>query len=179
MDYTERPLRRIVTSQGPVVEVTEDIVSLPNGATSVREVVHHPGGVCVAAVDDEGNVAVVRQYRYPFSQVLLELPAGKLEKGEDPFDAVKRELSEETGLEAGSWTELGYIYVSPGISTETLYLYLAGGLRQGRAHPDPNEFLDVEMMPLSELYRMAMAGQVHDAKTVIGALKAKAFLDRN
>ncbi len=179
MDHTERPLRRVVSSRGPVVEVTEDIVSLPNGATSVREVVHHPGGVCVAAVDDRGNVAVVRQYRYPFGRVLLELPAGKLEKGEDPFDAVKRELSEETGLEADKWSELGYIYVSPGISTETLYLYLATGLHQGQAHPDPNEFLDVEMMPLAELHRMALAGDIHDAKTVIGALKAKAVLDRN
>lgn len=178
MDYTERPLRRVSSHQGPVVEVTEDIVSLPNGAASVREVVHHPGGVCVAAVDDGGNVAVVRQYRYPFGKVLLELPAGKLEKGEDPFDAVKRELSEETGLEADRWTELGHIYASPGISTEKLYLYLASDLRQGQAHPDPNEFLDVEMMPLAELYRMAVDGQIHDAKTVVGAMKAMVFLDR-
>ena len=179
MDYTERPLRRVCASRGPVVEVTEDIVSLPNGATSVREVVHHPGGVCVAAVDGDGNVAVVRQYRYPFGQVLLELPAGKLEKDEDPFDAVKRELSEETGLEAGTWRDLGFIYVSPGISTEKLYLYLATDLRQGKAHPDPNEFLDVEKMPLSELAQMAMDGRVHDAKTVVGALKALAILGGN
>ncbi len=179
MDYTERPLRRVCASRGPVVEVTEDIVSLPNGATSVREVVHHPGGVCVAAVDGDGNVAVVRQYRYPFGQVLLELPAGKLEKDEDPFDAVNRELSEETGLEAGTWRDLGFIYVSPGISTEKLYLYLATDLRQGKAHPDPNEFLDVEKMPLSELAKMAMDGRVHDAKTVVGALKALAILGGN
>ena len=179
MDYTERPLRRVCASRGPVVEVTEDIVSLPNGATSVREVVHHPGGVCVAAVDGDGNVAVVRQYRYPFGQVLLELPAGKLEKDEDPFDAVKRELSEETGLEADTWRDLGFIYVSPGISTEKLYLYLATDLRQGKAHPDPNEFLDVEKMPLAELAQMAMDGRVHDAKTVVGALKALAILGGN
>ena len=179
MDYTEQLLRRVSASQGPVVEVTEDIVRLPNGVTGVREVVHHPGGVCVAAVDSEGMVAVVRQYRYPFGKHLLELPAGKLEKGEDPFDAVKRELSEETGLEADRWTDLGYIYVSPGISTETLHLYLATGLRQGAAHPDPNEFLDVERMPLSQLAQMALEGQIHDAKTVVGAMKAKAFLDRN
>ncbi len=179
MDYTERPLRRVCANRGPVVEVTEDIVALPNGATSVREVVHHPGGVCVAAVDGDGNVAVVRQYRYPFGQVLLELPAGKLEKDEDPFDAVKRELSEETGLEAGTWRDLGFIYVSPGISTEKLYLYLATDLRQGRAHPDPNEFLDVEKMPLAELARMAMDGRIHDAKTVVAALKALAILGGN
>lgn len=182
MDYTEQPLRRVSSHRGPVVEVTEDIVRLPNGATSVRQVVHHPGGVCVAAVDSQGNVAVVRQYRYPFGAHLLELPAGKLEKDEDPFDAVKRELSEETGLEAGTWTELGFIYVSPGISTEKLYLYLATDLRQGQAHPDPNEFLDVEKIPLSELYQMALDGRVSDAKTVVGAMKAMVFLgmpDRN
>ena len=179
MDYTERPTRRVSSYQGVVVELTEDIVALPNGASTVREVVHHPGGVCVAAVDEAGNVALVRQYRYPFSRHLLELPAGKLEKGEDPFDAVKRGLSEETGLEAEHWTDLGAIYVSPGISTETLYLYLATGLRQGKAHPDPNEFLDVEKMPLSQLAEMAMNGAVRDAKTVIGALKAAAILGKN
>ena len=179
MDYTERLKRRVNSYHGVVVEVTMDMVELPNGVTGLREVVHHPGGVCVAAVDEAGRVAVVRQYRYPFSRHLLELPAGKLEKDEDPFDAVRRELSEETGLEADDWTDLGFIYVSPGISTEKLYLYLATGLHQGTAHPDPNEFLDVEKMPLDELARMAAAGELHDAKTVVGALKAKAFLDRN
>ena len=179
MDHTEKRLRRVSTYQGVVVDLTEDIVSLPNGATSVREVVHHPGGVCVAAVDGDGNVFVVRQWRYPFGRELLELPAGKLEKGEDPLPAAQRELSEETGLEADKWEDLGCIYVSPGISTEKLYLYLATGLRQGLAHPDPNEFLDVEKMPLSKLADMAMEGTVHDAKTVVGALKALSFLSRN
>ena len=160
MDHTETKKRRVSTYQGVVVDLTEDIVSLPNGATSVREVVHHPGGVCVAAVDDERNVFVVRQWRYPFGRELLELPAGKLETGEDPLPAAQRELSEETGLEADKWEDLGCIYVSP-------------------AHPDPNEFLDVEKMPLSKLAAMAMDGTVHDAKTVVGALKALSFLGRN
>ena len=179
MDYTERPLRRVSTYQGVVVDLTEDIVELVSGATTVREVVHHPGGVCVAAVDSAGNVALVRQYRYPFSEHLLELPAGKLEKGEDPADAVRRELSEETGLEADRWTDLGFLYVSPGISTERIYLYLATGLRQGAAHPDPNEFLDVQWLPLAELKKMALDGTLRDAKTVAGILRSAAFLDRN
>ena len=179
MDNTEKQLRRISTYHGVVVDLTEDMVALPNEAVSIREVVHHPGGVCVAAVDADRNVFVVRQYRYPFGRELLELPAGKLEKGEDPLPAAKRELSEETGLEADNWQDMGCIYVSPGISTEKLYLYLATGLHQGQAHPDPNEFLDVEKMPLRELADMAMEGAVHDAKTVVGALKALSLLDRN
>ena len=179
MEHTEKPLRRVSTYHGVVVDLTEDIVELPNGAVSVREVVHHPGGVCVAAVDEEKNVFVVRQWRYPFGRELLELPAGKLEKGEEPFDAVKRELSEETGLEADDWRDMGFLYVSPGISTEKIYLYLATGLHQGRAHPDPNEFLDVERIPLKELLAMAADGRLSDAKTVTGLMKAAALLGRN
>ncbi len=176
MDYTEKKLRRVCAHRGPVVELTEDMVELPNGAVSVREVVHHPGGVCVAAVDDDGTVTLVRQFRYPFGQELLELPAGKLEPGEEPFDAVRRELSEETGLEADSWRDLGFLYVSPGISTEKIYIYLATGLRQGRAHPDPNEFLSLEKLPLRRLVDMVLSGQIRDAKTVAGTLKAAAIL---
>ena len=176
MDYTEKAVRRVNSYHGVVVDVTADIVSLPNGSTSVREVVHHPGGVCVAAVDSDNNIYVVRQFRFPFGRHLLELPAGKLEKGEDPFEAAKRELSEETGLEADSWSKLGSIYVSPGISTEELRLYLARDLHQGQAHPDPNEFLDVEKMPLASLLDRIAAGDIHDAKTVVGALKAAAVL---
>ena len=175
MDYTEQPVRRVSTYQGVVVELTEDIVKLSNGATTVREVVHHPGGVCVAAVDADGNVAMVRQFRYPFGAHLLELPAGKLEKGEEPFPAAQRELSEETGLEADQWRELGAICVSPGISTEKLYLYMATGLHQGAAHPDPNEFLDVERIPLSQLVQMVDRGDIQDAKTVVGVLKTAAI----
>ena len=179
MDNTEKQLRRVSTYHGVVVDLTEDIVALPNEAVSIREVVHHPGGVCVAAVDDERNVFVVRQYRYPFGRTLLELPAGKLEKGEDPLPAARRELSEETGLEAAVWRDMGHIYVSPGISTEKLYLYLATDLRQGAAHPDPNEFLDVAWMDLAELVAMAERDEIHDAKTVIGALRAARLLAGN
>lgn len=179
MEYVEKPIRRISSYQGVVVELTEDMVELTNGAHTVREVVHHPGGVCVAAVDQAGRVAVVRQYRYPFGRTLLELPAGKLEKGEDPLPAARRELSEETGLEAAVWRDMGHIYVSPGISTEKLYLYLATDLRQGAAHPDPNEFLDVEWMDLAELTAMARRDEIHDAKTVIGALRAAGLLAGN
>ncbi len=179
MKNTETQLRRISTYKGVVVQLTEDLVLLPNQATTVREVVHHPGGVCIAAVDEVKNIYLVRQYRYPFQRELLELPAGKLEEQEEPLPAAQRELSEETGLEAAVWTDLGCIYVSPGISTERLYLYLATDLRHGSAHPDPNEFLDVLKMPLPKLAKMAMQGEVQDAKTVVGALKAISLLQNN
>ena len=179
MDYTEKTLRRVNTYKGIIVDVQTDMIELPNGNITMREVVRHPGGVCVAAVDEAGVVTLVRQYRYPFAAHLLELPAGKLEPGEDPLEAARRELSEETGLEADTWTELGALYTSPGFSTETLYLYLATGLHRGQAHPDPNEFLDVVTMPLGELLRRIDAGEVRDAKTVAGALRAERALRGN
>ena len=173
MDHSEKPVRHVNTYKGVIVDVDTDMVELPNGQITLREVVRHPGGVCVAAVDDAGTVALVRQYRYPFGKHLCELPAGKLEPGEDPLGAAKRELSEETGLEAGRWEQLGALYTSPGISTERLFLYLATDLRQGAAHPDPNEFLDVLRMPLDELLERIDAGEISDAKTVAAALQAR------
>ncbi len=171
MDYTEKALRRVNTFHGIIVDVETDMVRLSNDQITMREVVRHPGGVCVAALDADGRVAMVRQFRYPFQTHLWELPAGKLEPGEEPFPAAQRELSEETGLEAGRWTELGAMYTSPGFSTERLYLYLAEDLRQGEAHPDPNEFLDVARVPLAELLERVDSGELQDAKTVVGLLR--------
>ena len=179
MDYTEKALRRVNTYEGIIVDVSVDMVKLPNNEISLREVVHHPGGVCVAAVDENEMVTMVRQFRYPLAEHLLELPAGKLEKGEEPLPAAKRELSEETGLEAENWVDLGFIYTSAGFSTERLYIYLATGLTQGQAHPDPNEFLDVVKMPLSELLKMADDCLIHDAKTAAGILKAERYLHKD
>lgn len=172
MNYTEEKLRRVNTYQGTIVDVETDMVRLTNGAITLREVVRHPGGACVIALDKDGTVRLVRQYRYAFQKHLLELPAGKLERGEDPLLAAKRELSEETGLEADRWTHLGTMYATPGYCTEHLYIYLAEELRQGEAHPDPNEFLDVVRIPLDELLERIDRGEIHDAKTVIGALRA-------
>lgn len=171
MDYTEKPLRHVNRYEGVIVQVDMEMVQVPNGNVTMREVVRHPGGVCVVALGDDGMVAMVRQYRFPIGEHLLELPAGKLEPGEDPLPAAQRELSEETGIEAENWHDLGFIYTSPGFSTERLYMYLATGLRHGKQHLDPNEFLDVEYRSLDELCAMALRGEIADGKTVCALLK--------
>ena len=176
MDYTEQKLRRINRYEGLVVNVTMDSVRLSDGARAFREVVEHPGGVCVLPVDDRGVAYCVRQFRYPSRQHLLEAPAGKLEPGEDPAEAAVRELSEETGFTAGRLIPLGSYYTSPGYSTEVLHLYLAADLTQGRAHLDAGEFLDVEPHPLAELLEMVMAGQLPDAKTAVAVMQASMLL---
>ncbi len=176
MDYTEKKLRRVNRYEGIVVDLTVDRVLLPDGKESFREVVDHPGGVCVLPVDDEGYAYCVRQYRYAVGAHLIEAPAGKLERGEDPDKAVVRELSEETGFTAGRLIPLGQYYSSPGISTEKLHLYLALRLRRGEAHPDEGEFLDLVRIPYDELYDRALNGEIPDAKTAVIVLQARRFL---
>ncbi len=176
MDYTEKVIRHVNRYEGVIVQVDMEMVQVPNGNITMREVVRHPGGVCVVALEKDGMVAMVRQYRFPIGEHLLELPAGKLEPGEEPLPAAKRELSEETGLEADEWRDLGFIYTSPGFSTERLYLYLATGLRHGAQHLDRNEFLDVEYYPLDTLRDMVLRGELADGKTVDGILKAAALI---
>ena len=178
MDFTENKLREVSRYSGRVVEVVTDYVSLPDGGTSFREVIRHPGGVGVLPVDSEGNAWLVRQYRYCFAKELLEIPAGKLEPGEEHRPAAIRELGEETGLTAGELIYLGASYSSPGIFTEVLHLYLALDLHQGAAHPDEGEFVDTVKMPFEELLRRVYAAEIHDAKTVIAVLKAAELLGR-
>lgn len=172
MDYTEKKLRRVNRYEGIIVNVELDQIELPGGGKSFREVVQHPGGVGILPVDSDGNVWCVRQYRYVHSEHLLEMPAGKLEWGEEPADCAVRELSEETGFTAGRMISLGKILTSPGFSSETLYLYLALDLQAGESHPDENEFLDVIKMPFAELLSQVMDGSVADGKTVTAVLKA-------
>ena len=171
MDLTEKPLKQTYIFKGKIVKLRVDDARLPNGETAVREVIEHPGGVCVAPLTDEGELIFVEQWRYPYSEVVLELPAGKLEYGEDPFEAGKRELSEETGAEAKEYVSLGKLYPSPGYCGEIIHLYFAKGLTFHTQHPDEDEFLQVRRIPLEEAYQMVMRGEIPDAKTQVLILK--------
>ena len=178
MDMTERTLESREVYRGRILRVREDKVSLPNGKTGTREVVEHPGGVGILAIDGEGRVLLVQQYRYALGQVLTEIPAGKREPGEPPFVTAQRELQEEVGAVAGRWTELGTLIASPGCYGETLYLFLARGLHFGETHPDEDEFLDVLRLPFDRAVAQCLDGTLTDAKTVAAILKAKILLER-
>ena len=172
-DLTEKTLRQEEKFRGRIVSVHVDEVLLPNGHTASREVVEHCGGVAVLALDDENRVLLVTQYRYVFGRNMLEIPAGKLDPGEDPAAGALRELREETGAVPGEFLPLGRILPSPGCYSEVLYLFLARKLRFEKQALDPDEFLNVDRIPFDELLRRCMAGEIEDAKTVTAVLKAK------
>jgi len=176
MEYYEKRIDGEVKYEGIIVNVHLDRAELHNGAVVRREVVLHPGGVTVLPVDDEGYCYMVRQFRYPFGRMMLEAPAGKLEYGEDPRVCAERELSEETGLSADEFVYMGASCSSPGFCSEVLHIYLALGLKAGESHPDENEFLNVERIPLAKLVDMVMSNEIEDAKTMIALLKAEKYL---
>ena len=179
MDMTEKTLESKTIFEGKIMTVLLDKAELPNGAVSSREVCVHPGGVGVLPLADDGTVTLVRQYRYPFHKLVLEIPAGKLDHGAESVEAAaRRELSEETGLEADEMVYFGKTYASPGFCTEELHVYLARGLKQCDSHPDEDEFVEVVKMPFEELLEQVMSGEIVDAKTVVAVLKTKIFLDR-
>ena len=132
---------------GKILNVSRDTVRLENGETAYREVIHHSGGVCVLPLDENGDVLFVKQFRYPFADVLLEIPAGKRELGEDPLECGIRELSEEVGATADEIIPLGKLYPTVAYDTEIIYMYLARGLHFGEQHLDEDEFVDVIRIP--------------------------------
>ncbi|MCL2392914.1 MAG: NUDIX hydrolase, partial [Oscillospiraceae bacterium] len=177
--FFEKQVETNTVYEGIIVNVRRDIAELQNGNRAGREVVEHPGGVGIVAVTDDNKIILVRQYRYPMELELLEIPAGKLDYGEDPYECAIRELSEETGYSAGTMVDLGVIYPSPGFCRENLYLYLALDLKQGEMHLDFNELLSVEQYHIDDLMEMIMENKLSDAKTIIGIMKAKVYLDSN
>ena len=161
---------------GKVLHLYRDRVRLPSGAESEREYCRHIGAVCVIPLLADGRVIMERQFRFAHGRVFFEIPAGKLDSAdEDPLSAAMRELREETGATAGKITYLGRLDTTPALIDEKIHMYLAEDLRMGQRELDEDEFLDVELWPLSELYRMVMAGEIADAKTQIAVLKIAAL----
>ena len=171
-DLTERQISREEIFKGHILHVVRDTVSLPNGESATREMCLHVGAVAVLPLLSDGRVVMERQFRYPHDRVFLEIPAGKLNfKGENPLDAASRELREETGAVAGKYTFLGELDTTPAIVDEKIHMYLAEDITFGERELDDDEFLDVELIPLTELVSMVMSGEIKDAKTQIAVLK--------
>lgn len=171
MPHTETMLESKEIFAGRVIRVTYDTVRLENGNTSTREVVHHHGGACILPVDEAGNVYLVRQFRYAIGEEIWELPAGKLEAGEAPFEAAKRELGEECGLTADHFEDLGVVYPTVGYDSERIYIWAATGLHPAAQHLDEDEFLDVVKMPLEKALALVLDGTIRDSKTQVGLMK--------
>lgn len=178
MNLEEKQLKAEYLYKGKIINLRRDEAELPNGNTALREVIEHPGGVCVAALTDDNEVLMVRQYRYPYSEVVMEIPAGKRDhEGENPLECGIRELKEETGATAEKFIFLGELYPSPGYCGEIIWLYAATGLTFGEQNPDDDEFLDVQKIPLEKLVGMIMSGEIKDAKTQAAVLKLKLLKD--
>ena len=177
MELTEKTLSSEKIFDGHILHVRRDTIELPDGSRGYREVVDHPGGVCVLALDDENRALVVSQYRYPYEKVLREIPAGKLEYGADPTQAAIRELKEETGAVAGDFRPLGELYPSPGYCGEVIRMYLARELTFGETHLDKDEFLNLERVPFDQLVEQILDGEIRDAKTIAAVLKGKLLLN--
>lgn len=172
MELKEKRLTSKLVYNGGLLKVYYDTVELINGKTAWREVIRHPGAVVMVPVDHQGNVYLERQFRYPYNRVVVEVPAGKLEWGEQPDDAARRELKEEIGATAGRWTFLGEMLPTPGFCDELQRVYLAQDLTFGETHPDEDEFLDVFKVPLTEALDMAADGRIQDSKTVAALFRA-------
>ncbi len=169
-DYTEKVLSSRDVYKGRIINLRVDTVVLPNGRTSTREIVEHAGAVAIVPVNEKGELLMVRQYRHAVGKILLEIPAGKLEPGEEPEDCAGRELLEETGFEAERLTRLFSLYSSPGFINEKVYLYLATGLKLKGQNLDDDEFVDVVPVPSERVLEMIWTGEICDAKSVNGIL---------
>ena len=163
---------------GKIVQLNLETASLPDGREAELEIVRHPGGAVIAAIDTNNRVCMIRQYRYAIDRWIWELPAGLLEAGEAPEKSARRELLEETGLSAGNWRSLGNMLSSPGFCDEYLHLFMATGLQQGETRHEENEFIEVHWLSLDEAVGMALSGEIDDAKTVAGLLRAAFILGK-
>ncbi len=168
MVYHEKTTKSRKVYEGNIITLRLDHIRTKQGGESLREIVEHPGGVAIVALTDDHKVILVKQFRKPAEDVLLEIPAGKIEKGEDPEHTAVRELKEETGYTASEMEHLMTFYSSPGFSTEKIYLYLAKNLVPGEPSPDENEHVEVMSYPLDELFQMIDQGELIDGKSITG-----------
>jgi ADP-ribose pyrophosphatase len=158
--------------RGRIITVTTDDVTLPNGHRAMLEIVHHPGGAAIVAIDDQKRICLLRQFRHAVGGYLWELPAGKLEPGEPPMTTAQRELIEEAGMEAADWSSLGTCSPSPGVLQETVHLFFAKGLKPTPAAPESAEVFEIHWVPLTEAHRWVLDGTINDAKTALGITRA-------
>lgn len=178
-DLREKVLTKKTEFEGQIITVQLWKVALPDGREAGREIVLHNGAAAVVPVDKQNMVTLVRQHRVAINQMTLEIPAGKLDDPmEDPLMCAKRELEEETGLKAGMWQKMAHVVTTPGFCTERIALYLATDLTQETAHTDPDEFLSLVKMPLTQAVMMVEKGQITDAKTCLGLLMAQQLLNQ-
>lgn len=181
MDRDESLIETEIASEmlydGKIIKVFRDTVRLPDGNEALREVVRHPGAVCVVPVTDDGDILCVRQFRYPFSEIMTEIPAGKLDfAGEDHAAAARRELLEETGASCTELRFIGELCSSVAILDEVIYMYLATGLSFGKTHFDDDEFIEPVRIPFAKMKEMILSGEIKDAKTQAAVLKAALIL---
>lgn len=171
MNLEEKTLKENLVFSGRILQLYNDDIVLENGMTAKREYVNHHGGASILAVDDDNNIYLVEQYRYAYRELVKEIPAGKLEKGEDPRECAIRELKEEIGATCTNMTLLSEIYPTPGYTNEHLYIFLATGLSLGQNKLDEGEFLNVAKIPFKKALEMVNSGELKDGKTVIAVLK--------
>ena len=171
----ERKLSSEMKFDGKLIKVTYDIAEV-NGKEAWREVVHHPGASAVVAIDEDNRIIMEKQFRYALNNYLLEIPAGKLDAGEDSLVCAKRELEEETGIIASEWISLGTIATSPGFCNEVIHLYVAKGLSKGEIHWDEDEYVEVERYTFDELLQRIREEKIKDSKTLSALLLAMPYL---
>ena len=180
MNFKEKTVESNLIFSGKVIKLRCDTALLPDGKTAGREGVEHPVGVCVAAVDSDDNLLLVKQFRYPYREEILEIPAGKRDKAgdDDPLTCGKRELKEETGYTAMDYISLGELYPTPGYCNEVIYMFAAKNLTAGEQCPDEDEFLDVVKVPFEKAVEMVLSGEIKDAKTQTAILKLKILKEK-